>query len=291
MKYSQKLLTLGLLIFSLIIHGGCKKEKLITNVKFLGHKGAGGNFFNDVNMENTIPSIDEAIQTLDGVEVDVAMSLDGTIWMYHNQDVNDYACDDKPERYIPAMRDTELEKVMLCYEGRTDRLYKFSELIDFWETKGRSFFISIDVKPTFPAWVFELAGGRSNYYDKFAESLSKLPASAEATDKIFLEFDSPRLLSQLKLYENTKKMIRFYTGDGDSDEHIKVATARGYDGISVEGDKSSADAVKRAKAAGLKVQLWTPYFKDELQAIVDMDPDFIHTDNIHAKQVLNIVDK
>ena len=42
------------------------------------------------------------------------------------------------------------------------------------------------------------------------------------------------------------------------------------------------------RKAGLKVQLWTPYFRDELKSIVAMDPDFIHTDNIHAKQALNI---
>ncbi len=67
-----------------------------------------------------------------------------------------------------------------------------------------------------------------------------------------MEFDSPRLLSQLKLYDTTKKMVRFYTGDGDTDEHMKIALANGYDGISVEGVKSSADAVKRARNAGLK---------------------------------------
>ncbi len=280
---------LALLTTCFLICGSCKKEKqTTTNVKFLGHKGAGGNFFNEVNMENTIPSFAEAIRTLDGVEADVAMSLDGTIWMYHNQDVNDYACDDKPERYIPAMYDSELEKVTLCYKGRTDRMYKFSELITFWESKGKSFYISMDIKPTFPSWVFANIGGRSNYYDKFTESLSKLPSSPEGTEKILLEFDSIRFLSQLKLYETTKKMVRFYTGDGDTDEHIAIAVAKGYDGISAEGVKSSADAVKRAKAAGLKVQLWTPYFRDELRAIVAMDPDFIHTDNIFAKQALNI---
>ncbi len=155
LKIFKPLYVLALLTSCSLIYGGCKKEKKITtNVKFLGHKRAGGNYFNDVNMENTIPSFAEAIQTLDGVEADVAMSLDGTIWLYHNQDVNDYACDDKPERYIPAMRDAELEKVMLCYNGRSDRMYKFSELITFWESKNRNFYISMDVKPTFPAWVF-----------------------------------------------------------------------------------------------------------------------------------------
>ena len=84
MNFYKKLFALGFLTFSLMLYCSCKKEKLTTDVKFLGHKGAGGNYFNDVNMENTIPSFAEAVQTLDGVEADVAMSLDGTIWMYHN---------------------------------------------------------------------------------------------------------------------------------------------------------------------------------------------------------------
>lgn len=239
-------------------------------------------------MENTIPSFAQAIETLDGVETDVAMSLDGTIWMYHNQDVNDYNCNEDPERFIPAMNDEELEQIMLCHETKKDRIYKLAELVAFWESRGKNFYISLDIKPTFPAWVFELVGGRSSYYDKLAASLANLPSMAEGTEKIFLEFDSPRFLSQLKLYEKTEKMVRYYTGDGDMEEHIATALARGYDGVSVEGVKATAEEVQKAKAAGLKVQLWTPYFRDELRPVVDKDPDFIHTDNIHAKKALNI---
>lgn len=288
MKIAKHLLLTSLLIICFAFLESCKKEKLISNVKFLGHKGAGGNYFNDVNMENTIPSFKEAIMTLDGVEADVAMSLDGTIWMYHNQDVNDYACDDDPDRFIPAMKDEELNLILLCHGNKSDRIYKLSELIAFWESEGRSFYISLDVKPTFPSWVFELVGGRSNYYDQFTESLSQLPTSATATEKIFLEFDSVRFLSRLKLYENTKNMVRYYTGDGDLEEHVAVALDKGYDGVSVEGVKGTKEGVDKARAAGLKIQLWTPYFRDELKMISAMEPDFIHTDNIYAKQALNM---
>lgn len=288
MNNIKKLAISSLFAVSLFGHSGCKKDTLTTEVKFLGHKGAGGNYFNDQHMENTIPSFAQAIETLDGVETDVAMSLDGTIWMYHNQDVNDYACDEKPERFIPAMHDEELEKIMLCHESKKDRMYKFSELVTFWENKGRSFYISLDVKPTFPAWVFELAGGRSNYYDRFARSLSKLPTSAEGTEKIFLEFEHPRFLSQIKLYETTKKMVSYYTGDGDMDSHIQEALARNYDGISILGTKTTLESVQQARNAGLKIQLFTPYFRDELRDIEAKKPDFIQTDNIHAKKALNI---
>lgn len=288
MNNIKKLAISSLFAVSLFGHSGCKKDTLTTEVKFLGHKGAGGNYFNDQHMENTIPSFAQAIETLDGVETDVAMSLDGTIWMYHNQDVNDYACDEEPERFIPAMRDEELEKIMLCHESKKDRMYKFSELVTFWENKGRSFYISLDVKPTFPAWVFELAGGRSNYYDRFAASLARLFSNANGTENVFLEFDNTRFLTQVKLYENTKKMVRFYTSDGGMENHINTALARGYDGVSVEGIKTTAEQVRSAKTAGLKVQLWTPYFRDELRDIEAKKPDFIHTDNIHAKKALNI---
>jgi len=288
MSIIKKLTIYSLLSFVFLNYVSCKKDKITTNVKFLGHKGAGGNYFNDVHMENTIPSFAQAIETLDGVETDVAMSLDGTIWMYHNQDVNDYACDEVPGRFIPAMRDSELEKIMLCHESKKDRIYKFSELMAFWESRGKSFIISLDIKPTFPAWVFDMVGGRSAYYDKLAKSLSEIPSSAEGTEKILLEFDSPRFLSQLKLYPKTEKMVRYYTGDGGMEDHIQTALARGYDGISVDGNKASVESVKKAKSVGLKVQLWTPYFRDELRPVFAMEPDFIHTDNIHAKKALNI---
>ena len=63
-----------------------------TDVRFLGHKGGGDNSFGATYIENTILSVKEGLKTLNGVEVDIQMSLDGTIWMFHNGDLAGSGC-------------------------------------------------------------------------------------------------------------------------------------------------------------------------------------------------------
>ena len=114
---------------------------------FLGHKGAGSNNYNDVNMEHSIASFIEALQVLDGVEVDMQMSLDGTIWLFHDIDINYSLCSPGSPRSIPTMHDNEIAQLKLCSRTKTDRLYKLSKLIQLWNSSAypNGFFISMEI--------------------------------------------------------------------------------------------------------------------------------------------------
>lgn len=280
-----------LIVFGALILNSCRKYEVLkdTDVIFFGHKGGGSNVYNTNFMENTLPSFKETLEFLDGIEFDIHMSLDGTIWIYHNHDLNDKSCT-PPEtpRYIPLMRDTEIEQNMLCEFGKSDRVYKFSEVIDFWNSTSRSFPMTIDIKISYPSEILAEMGGRNNYYQKLAKALADDIKEVENTHLIAFEFLHNSFMTELKKYDPTKNTLMFYSGDEDFAGHVNKAISGGYNGISLHYKYATKELIEEAKEMGLLVQLWTVYYNDEIKKVFDLSPDYIHTDNIFTKNLLRV---
>lgn len=133
----------------------CQKETMPdppieTNVHFLGHKGGGNNSFNPNHIENTLLSIQDGLKTMNGVEVDAQMSLDGTIWMFHHADIGESSCNTNYHHSIPLLKDTEIQKVLICSGGKQSRIYKLEELVSLWNATPAGFYFSMHVKLDFP---------------------------------------------------------------------------------------------------------------------------------------------
>jgi hypothetical protein len=73
-------------------------------------------------------------------------------------------------------------------------------------------------------------------------------------------------------------------------ELVNSACATGYNGISsIYTNKDiSLKEVKRAQHSGLVVLLWTPYTWAELEETFELHPNIIQTDNLLAKEDLNV---
>jgi len=71
-------------IFFLFI--SCSKKQDYSAVKLLGHAGMGLSIENSFYHDNSLESIELAlsINGCDGLEVDVQMSLDNSLWLYHD---------------------------------------------------------------------------------------------------------------------------------------------------------------------------------------------------------------
>ena len=76
----------NILIFILMIFYSCNKKKDYHDVKLIGHAGMGISIQNSFYHDNSMESIDLALSMngCDGVEVDVQISLDTNIWLYHD---------------------------------------------------------------------------------------------------------------------------------------------------------------------------------------------------------------
>lgn len=267
-----------------------KAPNLRTDVVFLGHKGNGSNNYNEVFIENTLPSVQHAVEKLDGSELDIQMSLDDTPWIWHNTSVSGYVCGSNAQDTIPKMRDSEIERIKICHKNKSDRIYKLSEILAWSNGTPNGIYISLDIKVSFSKNTFSLYGNKDGYLKRLATSLSKVFKDYRFTQKTAVEVDSKLFCTTLKSFETTKSIATYFMRYEPMSAKIKNAVLLGYDGLSCNyTDPSVTDkTIQAAKNAGLKIMLWTPYYREELQSALALNPDYIQTDNIFAKQALRI---
>jgi glycerophosphoryl diester phosphodiesterase len=274
------------------LHLGCRKiiPEAETDILFLGHRGGGGNSFNDVNIENTLNSVKQGFTNLDGVEIDLQMSKDGTIWAFHNFNVNDFSCEtDLSTKNIPFLTDAEIELIAVCHKTKRDRIYKLSEIIDYWDNHTIGRFISLEVKIFFdPA--FNEIGGVNTYFTRMANSLVTTLANVKQINQLFIEVNSKLFIDIVKADQKTKDIKCLLIRSGTLERKIEIALQEGYDGLSLNYDdvELTKETVKSAKNLGLYINLFTPYYKSEVVRAFEMEPNSIQVDNMDAKRYLNV---
>ncbi len=76
----------GSIFFLVLIAFGCSKSKQYDTVRIYGHAGTGLENISSVYHDNTIEAVDLALsmQGCNGVEVDVQLSADGDLWLFHD---------------------------------------------------------------------------------------------------------------------------------------------------------------------------------------------------------------
>lgn len=161
----------------------CNKQESYPDVQIFGHAGMGMDIGLSVYHDNSIESIALALSlpTIDGVEVDVRMSSDGTLWLYHENlleaHTNGSGC-------IFETTDVALEK--LHYKSLHNE--KLARLDQVWPLLGQRKII-LDLKH----WNACTEG----YVDmaRFKEALYEIPEKYWA--QITLDSSNPNWLAEL----------------------------------------------------------------------------------------------
>lgn len=77
--------------FTIVVLPSCGKKESFGNIEILGHGGNGLEIINALYHDNSLESIELALLTdgCDGVELDVRLSADGTLWLFHDKELDD----------------------------------------------------------------------------------------------------------------------------------------------------------------------------------------------------------
>ena len=293
-KFSQFVLPLAGIVL-LLATSRCQKDAVTvppteTDVHFLGHKGGGNIDYNSKHIESTIPSIQDGLKTMNGVEIDMQLSLDGTIWMYHDTDLGRSSCKSNFHRNLIVMKDVDIEKLQVCIGNNQDRIYKLDELIALWKNTANGFFISMEVKLDFPADTINspLIKGEAAYLSRFVVSMAKLFPDVKYKNQLMLEVYDAKFCTMI--HAAIPEMKVCLIKDVTFPQQINDAIALGYDGVSCNFNDPTltAQEVQRARNNGLIVELWTPDTIDELTKALNLHPHFIQTDNLDAISLLNV---
>lgn len=125
----------------LFLSYSCNKHERYAEVQIFGHGGMGMDITYSIYHDNSEEAIDLALAlpTINGVEVDVRMSKDGTLWLFHESlleiTTNGSGC-------ISELRDHEIEQ--LRYKGiHQEKLIKLSTMLNKLK-EGQS--VILDIK-------------------------------------------------------------------------------------------------------------------------------------------------
>ena len=131
-----------LLFFLVLLLLSCSKKEDFSEVQVIGHAGMGLEMPNSIFHDNSIEAIELAltIPGSNGVEIDVQMDLNGRLWLFHdellNEETNGINCiSSNTSEYLKTLRYSSLKQ---------EKLVELSQ-IPFHDFKDKRFFL--DLKP------------------------------------------------------------------------------------------------------------------------------------------------
>lgn len=239
--------------------------------KYLGHRGSGSDSWSGKDplfpQENTFDAIVLGSQMLDGAEMDIQMSLDGTIWVWHDDKINNSL--PQSDIGIPCLNDVDV--VGLLPTGKV--INKLDTVLE-WLSNNPNKEFSLDVKGYFTSCsTLNLA----NYFDEMSDSLTAILTRYNLINRVKVETDYQYFLDVMKVKSpNVETYLLAY---GNLNSAITTVLSKGYNGVSMAFSDNSLNAtnMKRLRDNNLKIQLWSLYNTDDVYNILIFEPDYIQT--------------
>lgn len=250
------------LVFCSIFLLNCQKEEPDINnlnggrVMILGHGGVGVYHFNATH-DNSAEAIEQAIlgYGIDGVEIDLQISADSTVWLMHeNMLPHVTVCDG----CLPEKSDSYLEN---CYYKRNVnttflREHHLVKLEDTFEKylpyKGKVYFyLNLKYGGICPA-AYQTT---ENYLEQLIFQVSKTVLKYGMEDHVFIEVTDIEMGQKFKDHYQGFKLFFPITIDVQSETDI--AASNGFFGVIATNSTFSKEDVKYAHAKNLWVCLFS----------------------------------
>ena len=260
-----------------VVFTSCKngdEEPVNNQTHILGHRGSGVSNQSDFQ-ENTYESVLNAFDKLDGAEVDIQCSKNGTLWLFHNADLPENS---QGLLCLPQSTDNQIHQ--LNTENPAFTITNLEEIFLLMMEMENRPFLSLDIKGYFNNGCFENTEQLHAYFDMMADGLNKLLAKYPLHKQIMIETDYQYFLD---LIVNQQPDVETYLlGYNDFEKRIQIALEKAYDGISfnVKDEDLSKNDIKKAHDNRLKVQLWTVYSEDDFEKVMQWSPDFVQTGSV-----------
>lgn len=261
------------IVFMLGCTGKFDSSSIKTNI--LGHRAYGIKGFNDTLMDNTLPAVIKALQITNGVEVDIQMSKDGTIWLYHDAEL---LGKDSTIKFIPDLSDQEVVNWLTNIHPYTN-FNTLEDLFKYYNENNINKYISLDIKSFYNEKYFKNNEELRSYMFKLGENVISLSKKYQLENQVLIESDIKFLLDYFVDNSNLKTFLLGFT---EFNNHVKIARKKRYTGVShhFSDPEINGASIDYAHKKKLKIQLWTPNSNSDLKSVLSLHPDFIQTDNV-----------
>ncbi len=240
-----------------------------TGTLQMAHRGGG----NDTLRENTYESFTNAVQFMDGVETDIQISKDRTIWLSHSSDVMN--CSGTINCFVET-HDAVIEAITLCNSNEI-RYTRLEEVLKYMNDNNIKKYVSLDFKGWIPcsANTLDIEG----VMRLATEEIITLGERYNLTEYLIIETNVVSVLTWAKKKNN--KINVYLTSYGDYEKAMLQSLKNNLDGISYKayyGDELTADMMNLLHKKGLRLMAWNIPDSISAQQLESIQVDILQVD-------------
>jgi glycerophosphoryl diester phosphodiesterase len=242
----------------------CKKKEQFNDVKLIGHAASGLDSETSPYHDNSQEAIDYAVhlEGIDGVEIDLQCSASGSMWLFHDESLND---DTKGEGCINSVSDDYLNAIF--YNGlENEGLLKLADLDFPFATKT----CFLDVR----------------HYNSCTEQFLDQQTVINAIDAALTPFS----LSEVTIITNNPGWIhafyikgwKVYFEIGSTNSYLNNGLLAETTGLCIRNSEINRSGVEQVRQAGKEVIIFEVRSPKGIRSALKKHPDYLMTDNLKA---------
>jgi glycerophosphoryl diester phosphodiesterase len=256
------------------------KDYSEVKTKIIAHRAGGG--YPSLYMEYSLEAAKNSFPAVDGIEVDLQLSKDRTIWLCHDAELSE--CGGNSYNCFPESHDTQIVELDSC-NGSTVNFTRLEDIFILMASQYKDKHISLDVKAWSPC------AGTSAYIigemNVIGDEIIQLTNKYSLQNCVMVESETATFLDYVKKHGSGIEC--YLTSLGDFERAMQLCLESGYTGISFKykfKEEITVDHIQLIHRKGLKIQLWTVNSEHDLKEAMSINPDYIQTDNLqYFKQV------
>lgn len=238
----------------------------------IGHGGAGFETLRNTIPPNTLASVQQAIEVegADGVEIDVQMSADGVLILFH-----DDRLDSKTDCSDCIAGKTALSLDSCRYQTRNGPLdgkypvARLEDVFEWLESLGEMPWLFLNVKTPGGCGPIEKV--------TFAEELVRLINTYGYLDRVLVETIDESFLQTVQAVSSEVKLVYDAVEFKDG---LSRANASNYWGMALPNGDVTAEQVEEAHASGRRFIIWGVKVLGDSKRAVEKSPDGVMTDDV-----------
>lgn len=268
----------SLLIFSII---SCSKNKQENNdIGIIGHGGIGFQSARNVLPHNSMESLTKALSAykISGVEVDVQLSKNGTLWMYHDEELWSMTlC----ESCISESSDETLENCRYRNDFAVNIVGKFylamlEELFVYHQQNKLESLIVLDVRTN--SKCIANPNESINYKNLLAEKINELIEKYNLEKHVWVGAEDKYFLEQINALNSN--LLLFLEGSANS-ENIEYAISKSYfKGFVLKNDETNTSDIELLRSLNFVSIVFGVKTTLSHESALSKNPDYIMSDNV-----------
>lgn len=241
-------------------------------IQVVGHGGSGFVSIDNYYPANSGPSILQAVDILgaNGVEVDVQMTTDSVLVLYHDEGLaSQTACAGCiAEQPYAAIADCRFRSNIALNLGKDAHLWTLEELLANFSARPAPPWLHLDISIS--------ADCRADF-STFARQLVALIREYEAESWVYVELS---LLSQLEYIQSLHAGLQLVWLGVVNEERLAIVEEKNFWGVVTVNESIDKALVEEAHRRGLGVILYNVKIRQGALEAIAKGPDLIETDNI-----------